>query len=78
MLKPLHDYVAIEVQNKTVSGIVLTSSNHNSGIVVGIGSDVQNPEYHIGSLVYFEASQAVDCGSSILIQDKYIMAEVVQ
>ena len=78
MLKPLHDYVAIEVQNKTDSGIVLTNSIQNLGVVKAIGSDVQNPEYHIGSIVYFEASQAVDCGSNVIIIDKYIMAEVVK
>lgn len=75
MLKPNHDHVIIEVQNKTESGIFLSSNENNSGTVVAIGPEVKDPIYKVGSKVYYIKEKSVTCGSYIVVKDEYIVAE---
>lgn len=85
MLKPLHDNVILkkeEVENKTASGIILTTETKNQpsiGIVVAVGEDVKNKEaYQTGDkVVYKEYSGTkvtVDDEDYIVIADKDILA----
>ncbi len=85
MLKPLHDNVILkkeEVENKTASGIILTTETKNQpsiGIVVAVGEDVKNKEaYQAGDkVVYKEYSGTkvtVDDEDYIVIADKDILA----
>ena len=86
MLKPLHDNVILkkeEVENKTASGIILTTRNKESakygGFVVAVGEDVKNKEaYQAGDkVVYKEYSGTkvtVDDEDYIVIADKDILA----
>ena len=78
MLQPAHDYVVIEIQNQTTSGIVLSHFENNKGTVLAMGPEVKNPVYALGSSVYFEKSRAIECGNYIVIQDAYIVAEEVE
>ena len=55
MLKPLHDNVVLkkeEEENKTASGIILTSENKNKpsiGLVESIGEGVKDAGYKVGA-----------------------------
>ena len=75
MLQPTHDYVVLEMNHTSESGILL-SSNRNQAKVVAIGPEVQNPIYHVGSTVYFDMNQAIECAEYLIVQDVYILAEV--
>ena len=75
MIYPTHDYVVIEVNHQTESGILISNQN-NQAKVVAIGPDVKNPIYHVGSQVYFDESKGIVCGKYMIIQDEYILAEM--
>ena len=60
MLKPLHDNVVLkkeEVENKTASGIILTSENKNKpsiGVVEAIGEGCKDAGYQVGDKVVYK------------------------
>ena len=60
MLKPLHDNVVLkkeEEENKTASGIILTSENKNKpsiGLVEAIGEGVKDAGYKVGDRVVYK------------------------
>ena len=86
MLKPLHDNVVLkkeEIENKTASGIILTSENKNKpsiGVVEAIGDGCQDAGYQVGDkVVYKEYSGTrvkMDDEEYIVIADEDILAVV--
>ena len=84
MLKPLHDNVVLkkeEEENKTASGIILTSENKNKpsiGLVESIGEGVKDAGFKVGDrVVYKEYSGTrikIDEVEYIVIADEDILA----
>ena len=76
MLKPLHDNVVLkkeEVENKTASGIILTSENKNKpsiGLVESIGEGVKDAGYKVGDRVEVKVSPDVSYYVKITRLDK--------
>lgn len=86
MLKPLHDNVVLkkeEIENKTASGIILTSENKNKpsiGVVEAIGDGCKDAGYQVGDkVVYKEYSGTrvkIEEEEYIVIADEDILAVV--
>lgn len=86
MLKPLHDNVVLkkeEEENKTASGIILTSESKNKpsvGVVEAIGSGCKDAGYQVGDkVVYKEYSGTrvkLEEEEYIVIADEDILAVV--